>query len=136
MKNKKTNNATSLELINSEGPILKLYRIDRSFILIDEDRDQWLSSATEIKNWVNNRVDLVDSRGRTWKYSTISEGMKTDRDKILKFISDPIRVDSEGLLERYADSNDESSLSPEEAVIRLSRIIESHPYLIELIKKP
>ena len=78
-----------LELLNSEGSILTLYRVnDGVFTLVD----RWgtaiaLFSKKDVLRFINGEGDVVDSKGNSWNYPEQSQCMKPSMERILEFLN-------------------------------------------------
>ena len=88
MKRQEILNSPHIELINSEGPILVAHKtVDRQFYIFD----QWKSFVAVfdediMTDFVNGKESILDSKGRNWIYTELSEGMKPNTEKLNKFL--------------------------------------------------
>lgn len=140
MKNKK-NKLPTIELLNSEGPLLKLTKSRGSFIVFDEWSnivDVLLTSA-DVIDFIEGRREIIDSDDRTWHYPSVSQGMKMATiEEINKFISPQLTVNSEGLYLKYMEWVDymceecdwKTDVSPHEIVYAIAKLLEENPKLI------
>lgn len=77
----------SIELLNSEGPILTAYAADSSYIIIDE-RGQLVAIFTqeEMVEYTRGEGKIQDSQGRIWYYMEQPGSMKPDLAELDKFM--------------------------------------------------
>lgn len=77
----------SIELLNSEGPILKAYKIDDTFVIQDEYK-QIIAflGVDKMKNFIYDKMSLYDSKRREFIYSHFGEGMKPNPNQLEKFL--------------------------------------------------
>ncbi len=76
----------SIELLNSEGPILKSFKTQDGYMMIDEHQELIaILNDKNIHNYVSGKLSLIDSEGRDLKYSDYSSGMKPELSKICEF---------------------------------------------------
>ena len=78
----------SLNLINSEGAILKAHKIESDLFVIV---DQWkkvvdVLDGLQMFEYIRGDFDIQDTSGRYWNYKTISEGMGKNQAEFDKFI--------------------------------------------------
>jgi hypothetical protein len=83
-----------IELLNFEGPVLTAYKNKDTFIITD----QWkeivdVLSTQEIKDFINGKIDITDSKQRTWSYTAQHEDSKQPAEKINAFINS-VKVES------------------------------------------
>ena len=84
----------SLELLNSEGCILKAFKTQEGFMLLDEHRELIaVLNDKQIFNYTRGNLDLIDSDGRNLNYMKYPGSMKPDLKKLDEFIG----VDTTGL---------------------------------------
>jgi len=87
-----TRSIPEIELLNSEGPILKAYKFhadsaDETFVIYDE----WKNKATqlnkeELLEFISGKRTISDSHERVWNYTKQHEGMKPSEEKLKAFI--------------------------------------------------
>jgi hypothetical protein len=87
-------NLQKIELLNFEGPVLMAHKKKDTFIITD----QWkeivdVLSAQEIKDFISGKIDITDSRQRTWSYTAQHEDSKQPIEKINSFINS-VKVES------------------------------------------
>lgn len=83
----------SVVLLNSEGDILKAFRTEKGFIILDEYRETIATlDKDEIYDFTRGELDLKDSRGRVYNYMRFPSSMKPD----LKMLDEFIGVDTKG----------------------------------------
>lgn len=88
---KKTRTET-LELLNSEGPILTLCRDKekehRRFWVVGQFGEPVLIYRHQIRQFIDGEIPIIDSRGKEWWYLEQSEGMRPNTtEKILDFLN-------------------------------------------------
>ena len=76
-----------IELLNSEGPILKAVKNTFTYDIVD----QWgvcvdIVSESQLQKFVHGDYSVTDSKGREWKYSEQPGSMKPDLKKLDEFI--------------------------------------------------
>lgn len=76
-----------IELLNSEGPILKAVKNTFTYDIVD----QWgvcvdIVSESQLQKFVHGDYSVTDSKGRKWKYSEQPGSMKPDLKKLDEFI--------------------------------------------------
>jgi hypothetical protein len=77
----------SIELLNSEGPILKTFKTQDGYMMIDEHQELIaILNDKNIYNYVSGKLSLIDSEGRDLKYSDYSSGMKPELSKLCEFL--------------------------------------------------
>jgi hypothetical protein len=136
---KNLNSTRSIDLLNSEGPILKLIKSNTGFTVIDE----WKVKITtltrdEIIQFIEGNLDIIDSQNQVWSYPNISTGMKLNIPDILEFIGDSYSIDTDEVYLKYIDwvhkvseSHDwKTTFGPREIVESIVKILEDNPKLI------
>lgn len=77
----------SIELLNSEGPILVAKKINDEFHLINQvGRTFCVLSSEEILCFINGEMVICDYQDNCWKYTEFSKDMKPETNKLLEFI--------------------------------------------------
>lgn len=79
-----------LELLNSEGPILTVVKIDGekdSFKLIDQYKKESTISKEDLIDFIDGKISITDSKNKTWHYPSESDGMKPSIHKINEFLN-------------------------------------------------
>lgn len=77
----------SIELLNSEGCILKAFKTSDGFMLLDEFRVLiGILNSEEIFNYTRGTLKIVDSEGRDLTYTEFPGSMKPDLKKLDEFI--------------------------------------------------
>jgi hypothetical protein len=85
MKNKPT--IPSIELLNSEGPILKAYKIRKGYAIIDEHKEPIeILNREQMIDFIYDRMSLTDSKGRVFLYGKFPGSMKPDLRKLAEFV--------------------------------------------------
>jgi hypothetical protein len=80
----------SIELLNSEGPILKAYKIGKSFLIVDEWSEPiQIFKKDEMEDFIFDRRILMDSKGKGHLYGRYPGSMKPDLRKLSEFIGLP-----------------------------------------------
>jgi hypothetical protein len=128
-----------LDIVNSEGPLLKLIKSKKSFILVD----QWNVHLTtlnrdEVILFIGGLITIADSKGRRWNFPKVSQNMRVSMDEITDFIGDEYLIDSDKLYELYMEWVDKVSeecdwktyFEPKEIVYSISKILQENPSLI------
>jgi hypothetical protein len=136
---KNLNSARSIDLLNSEGPILKLIKSNNGFTVIDEWKVKIATlTRDEIIQFIEGNLAIIDSHDQYWEYPNISTGMKLNIPDILEFIGDSYLIDTDSLYSKYtewvhkvSESNDwKTTFGPREIVEAIVKILEDHPKLI------
>jgi hypothetical protein len=84
----------SIELLNSEGCILKAFKTQEGFMMLDEHRELiGILSDKQIFKYTRGDLDLIDSEGRNLNYSQYPGSMKPNLEKLDEFIG----VDTSGM---------------------------------------
>jgi hypothetical protein len=81
---------SSLELLNSEGPILVAVKVQNKFRIIDErgaEIAEW--NKSEIEDFIFDRITVVTSENRILKYGSFPGSMKPDLSILASFIGTP-----------------------------------------------
>ena len=82
----KAKTTRSIEIINYEGPVLKLVGSEFGVIAID----QWDNPVAEFNfssllSYLRGEISIYDSKGKKWHYPSQSAEAKTDLNEILLF---------------------------------------------------
>lgn len=77
-----------LGLLNYEGDVLRMKRVGHNQFLIE---DQWKNSlgvytASFIKDFIEGKVEIVDSSNHAWNFAEAHENAKPTVEKVLNFI--------------------------------------------------
>jgi hypothetical protein len=92
MKNRE--NISSIELLNSEGPILKAYKIGKEFVVQDEHKELiGILKKDKMIDFIYDKMSLIDSKNRLFVYGKFPGSMKPDLRKLAEFIG----LDTEGM---------------------------------------
>jgi hypothetical protein len=84
----------SIELLNSEGCILKAFKTQEGFMMLDEHRELiGVLTDKQIFNYTRGQLDLIDSEGRNLNYSQYPGSMKPDLKELDVFLG----IDTSGL---------------------------------------
>jgi hypothetical protein len=77
----------TLDLLNSEGGILKMHETSRGILVVDQYR-QTIQEFTvdEIVDYVNGKFDITDSRGKVWHFPEQSIHMKPSPSNLSSFL--------------------------------------------------
>lgn len=127
---KKPTYHASLEILNSEGPILQAVKLNNYFVMVDEDHEQVdVLTPAEMIRFTEGSRSVQDSRGRVWNYNKVDTGMKVEKDKLLSFIGLFYEIDIERLLDKYA-TQFEHDHSDFEVIRKAVRVLENNPSLI------
>ena len=136
---KKKESIYSIDLVNSEGPLLRMIKSRKSFILVDQWKFQMATlTKDEVMQFLSGELKFVDSHGRNWNFPIVSDSMRTDMPKILAFIGDKYSIDREELYTKYMDwvnyitdtCDWKTSFEPAEIVHAIAKILEENPELI------
>ena len=80
----------SIELLNSEGPILVAKKVDGDFHIVNQEgRTFCVLSVDEIVSFINGDMVICDYQEKCWKYTEFSKHMKPENNKLLEFIGRP-----------------------------------------------
>ena len=86
MKNQ--TNIPFIELLNSEGPILKAYKIDETFVIQDEFKQIIAFLDREkMESFLYDKMSLIDSKRREFIYRHYGEGMKPSEESLREFLN-------------------------------------------------
>jgi hypothetical protein len=76
-KNMQSKKLETLDLLNSEGGILKMHETTHGILVVDQYRQTIREfTADEIVDYVNGKFDITDSHGRVWHFPEQSIHMK------------------------------------------------------------
>ena len=93
MKRKQYIGIPSVVLLNSEGDILKAFKTEQGFVILDEHRETIATlDKDEIYNFTRGDLELTDSKGKVFNYMEFPGSMKPD----LKMLDEFIGVDTTG----------------------------------------
>jgi hypothetical protein len=125
----------SLDIVNSEGPLVKIIKSQKSFLFLDQWKYQMgILSKEEVLSFLAGEIILTDSSGRRWRYPDVSKSMRTSEEKILNFIKDTYSIDLNRLLNYYLDEIDGgdglSYLDAPKIIGIIVKILESNPEII------
>lgn len=78
----------SLELLNSEGPLLIAYKAsDGRFYIFDQFKSFIAVFDNEtIKEFITGKVSIIDSKKKEWNYKSQSSSLKPSKAILNKFI--------------------------------------------------
>jgi hypothetical protein len=77
-----------LDLLNYEGAVLKAYKYKNFFIIIDQFKEIVdILTSQKLKNFIDGKIDLVDSTEKAWNYPSAHEGAKQSQEKLNNFIN-------------------------------------------------
>ncbi len=77
----------SIELLNSEGPILKAYKIGKEFVIQDEHKDLiGILKKDKMIDFIYDKMSLIDSKNRLFTYGKFPDSMKPDSRKLEEFL--------------------------------------------------
>lgn len=83
----------SIELLNSEGCLLKAFKTQDGYIMLDEHRELiGILSDKQMFNYTRGELDIVDSEGRDLNYMKYPGSMKPN----LKELDEFIGIDTNG----------------------------------------
>ena len=93
MKRKQYIGIPNVVLLNSEGDILKAFRTEQGFVILDEYRETIATlDKGEIYDFTRGDLELTDSKGKVFNYMRFPGSMKPD----LKMLDEFIGVDTTG----------------------------------------
>jgi hypothetical protein len=80
-----------IELLNSEGPVLVLVKINENEFVIYDKANSIVEvlSKTEIMEFIHGELKLQDSLGKWWMYKDQPKDMKPDPIFLDEFILNP-----------------------------------------------
>jgi hypothetical protein len=79
-----------LELLNSEGPILTVVKINEDntvYKLIDQYKKITVISREDLVDFIDGKIRITDSKNKIWHYPSESDGMKPSIHKINEFLN-------------------------------------------------
>jgi hypothetical protein len=83
MTNKKER---SIEVINYEGPVLKLIESGSEVIAVDQwDKPMAKLNFVSLLSYLRVEISLYDSKGKEWHYPSQHEEARTDINKVMGF---------------------------------------------------
>lgn len=87
IKNMQSKKLETLDLLNSEGGILKMHETSHGILVVDQYR-QTIREFTvdEIVDYVNGKFDITDSRGKVWNFPEQSIHMKPSPSNLSFFL--------------------------------------------------
>lgn len=81
------NNFPCIDLLNSEGPILRAIKTDNGFLIIDEfNKEIAILNKNDIYQFTRGNLEFVDSKQNVFNYSKFPGSMKPDLKKLDEFI--------------------------------------------------
>jgi hypothetical protein len=84
---KKQKRITSIELLNSEGPILKAYKILKGYVIQDEYKELIsVLNKEQLIDFIYDRMSLIDSKDKIFVYGNFPSSMKPDLRKLSEFV--------------------------------------------------
>lgn len=89
-KFKKIYELPKIELLNSEGPIMTMYREDNTgyYIIVHEQRNELIAilNEQEVYDFVHGDLEITDIDNNKYKYGTYPGSMKPDLKRLDQFI--------------------------------------------------
>lgn len=77
-----------IELLNSEGPILKAYKIGKEFVIQDEHKKLiGILSKEKMVDFLYDKMSLIDSENRLFTYSEFPGSMKPSEESLIEFLN-------------------------------------------------
>jgi hypothetical protein len=77
----------SIELLNSEGPILVAKKEESNYVIYDTSgEDIAILAEKDMQNFVHGDMVLVDTKNNRYRYSEFPGSMKPDLKKLDEFI--------------------------------------------------
>ena len=93
MNNKLYKGLPSVVLLNSEGDILKAFKTEQGFMIMDEYKEIIATlNQDELFDFTRGKLKLTNSKGEFFDYTTFSGGMKPN----LKMLDEFIGIDNSG----------------------------------------
>lgn len=84
MKNQKIE---TMDLLNSEGGILKMYKKVNGILLKDQYKKNIREfTISEIVDYTQGKFDITDSAGKVWNFPSQSEGMRPKPKALSEFL--------------------------------------------------
>ena len=94
MGNKQFKGLPSVVLLNSEGDILKAFRTEQGFMIMDEFREIIATlNQDEMYDFTRGKLTITNSKGEIFDYTKFAGTMKPD----LKMLDEFIEIDTNGL---------------------------------------
>ena len=95
MSNKQFRGLPSVVLLNSEGDILKAFKTEKGFMIMDEYKEIIATlNQDELFNFTRGNLTLTNSKDEFFDYTTFSGDMKPN----LKMLDEFIGVDTSGFI--------------------------------------
>lgn len=83
----KTKKYESIDLLNSEGALLKAYKTEIGFLILDQHKEIIaLKSKSELMDFIYNNDPITDSMGKVFYYKEYCSEMKPNTDRLNSFI--------------------------------------------------
>ncbi len=83
----KTKKYESIDLLNSEGALLKAYKTEIGFLILDQHKEIIaLKSKSELMDFIYNNDPITDSMGKIFHFNDYSTDMKPNTDRLNSFI--------------------------------------------------
>lgn len=77
----------SVVLLNAEGDILKLFKTENGFNILDKHRELIVTfNKDEISKFINGELTITDSKGVEFNYSDFPLSMKPNLEMLNEFI--------------------------------------------------
>jgi hypothetical protein len=76
-----------IELLNSEGPILNLYKKTKFLLEFKQENEIIEIDEEHLKMFINGEIDIETKKGKIWNYKNFSDGMKPEKNSIIEFIN-------------------------------------------------
>jgi hypothetical protein len=93
MRNKQFKSLPSVVLLNSEGDILKAFKTDKGFMVMDEYKEIIATlTKDELFDFTRGKLELINSKNEEFNYSLFSGTMKPN----LKMLDEFIGIDTNG----------------------------------------
>jgi hypothetical protein len=78
----------SIELLNSEGPILKAYKIGKEFVIQDEHKKLiGILNKDKMLDFLYDKMSLIDSKNRLFTYGEFPGSMKSSEESLREFLN-------------------------------------------------
>jgi hypothetical protein len=83
----KTKKYQSIDLLNSEGALLKAFKTEIGFLILDQHKEIIaLKSKSELMDFIYNNEPITDSVGKIFYYIDYEQDMKPDSERLNSFI--------------------------------------------------
>jgi len=78
---------SKIELLNSEGPILELYKKSTFMLRFKESGELMEINEKTLRQFLDGKLTLITEDSKGWNMNDFSDGMKQSKEKINQFIN-------------------------------------------------